>query len=457
LNNSNIIDVRELIDRLPIGRFQWLIVGLGFCVIALDGFDTVVMGYVAPELVRVWGVTRSSLGPVMSAALIGLALGALIAGPLADRFGRKIVLVISVAFFGASTLASSCAPDIPWLIALRFLTGIGLGAAMPNAVTFVSEYAPKRNRSFLVTIAFSGFMVGGSAGGAIAAGMIPTFGWRSVLMIGGVLPLGITPLLLLKLPESALLLLTKGVPSMKIRRIIDRLAPGVANDQSIFRMADPETRLTNPIGVILSRPLRVGTLMLWVSYFMGLFPSYLLSGWLPTLAKGVGFSVSEAAMMTSLFHLGGAVGIVFFGWIMDRMNPHRLISITFLLSGVLIFLMGTAPHSFALLAVLSCGAGLALNSATIAMNPLAVTFYPTEARATGTSWMHGMGRLGAILSAFAGAGMMGANWTFQQAFAVLTIPTAIAAIAVIIKGMSGKSVAPTVPKSIKDVAPPGIR
>ena len=196
------INVDQLINTRPMSRLQWRIVLLCFLVIALDGFDAAIMGFIAPELVREWAVSKLSLGPVMSAALIGVAIGALIAGPLSDRLGRKPVLICAVAFFGTLTLASAFAPNLDWMVFLRLLAGLGLGAAMPNAGTLVSEYTPLHRRSMLITVVLSGFTFGAAAGGFTSAYTIPLFGWQSVLLIGGLLPLLALPLLIVGVPES---------------------------------------------------------------------------------------------------------------------------------------------------------------------------------------------------------------------------------------------------------------
>lgn len=163
------LDVRELINGNPLSRFQKLVVFLGFCVIALDGFDIAIMGFIAPTLKHEWGVTNYELGFVISAALIGLALGALLSGPLADWLGRKKIIVNSVFFFGFWTIVTAFSQNIEQMIFFRFMTGLGLGAAMPNIGTLVSEYAPERQRSFLITVIFCGFTFGAAAGGFSAS------------------------------------------------------------------------------------------------------------------------------------------------------------------------------------------------------------------------------------------------------------------------------------------------
>ena len=434
------IDVSTLINERPIGRLQWRVVLFGFLIVALDGFDTAIMGFIAPELSRVWGIAPSSLGPVLCAALAGLALGALLAGPLADRVGRKTVLVASVFLFGLWTLVAAWSPDLTTLLVLRFLTGLGLGASMPNVGTLVSEYAPEKRRSILITVVFCGFTFGAAMGGFCSAWLIPAYGWHSVLLVGGILPVLLAPVLLFKLPESLRFLAAKGGDQMRMRAIVAQLVPGMAGSAGTFTLpqatgpANQAGKPASAIGIVLSRRYVFGSAMLWVTYFMGLFLVYLLGGWLPTLVKGVGFNVRDAALITALFQIGGAVGSLCIGWAMDRLNPHRVLALAFLLGGAATFLFGIAAKEFIELSLCAFAGGFLLNGANTGMNALATGYYPTAARATGSSWMHGIGRWGAISSAFAGAQMLGAGWSFAQVFSALAIPALIAAAAVFAKG-----------------------
>lgn len=434
------IDIRQLIDQQPIGAYQKWVVFLGFLIIALDGLDVAIIGFIAPQLKSEWQLGAQALGPVLSAALIGLALGALVAGPLADRYGRKAVLLGSVLLFGLWTLASAFSPNLETLVALRFLTGLGLGAAMPNASTLVSEYAPARSRSLLITLAFCGFSLGAALGGFVSAWMIPNLGWRSVLALGGVLPLLVLPLLCWRLPESVTFLVSQGADPQRIRRIVQRLAPAHCGPDSTFVVPATRAHKGGAIGTILSPRYRFGTLMLWTGYVLALFLVYLFSGWLPTLVKeGGGFSVSQAAIVTACFQIGGPVGAISVGWAMDRCHPQRVLMLTFLFSGAVIFAIGQVAGDFAWLCAIAWAVGFGLNGASVGMNALAAAFYPTEARATGASWMSGIGRFGAILSAFAGAQMLALGWSFAQVFASLLLPAGLAALAVLLQGWRANS------------------
>lgn len=222
------VDVQTFLDDHPFSTFQWLVFGLCFVIVLLDGFDTAAIGFIAPSLLKEWGVEKAALGPVLSAALFGLAAGALSSGPLADRLGRKRVLVVSVLVFGLACLGSAFAADLNQLTMLRFVTGVGLGAAMPNAVTLMSEYCPQRRRATMTNAMFCGFPLGAAFGGFLAAWMIPQWGWRSVLELGGATPLLLTVLLLLLLPESVRYMVARRQPVERIRGVLSRISQSAA-------------------------------------------------------------------------------------------------------------------------------------------------------------------------------------------------------------------------------------
>ena len=422
--------------------------------IALDGFDIAIMGFIAPTLKHEWGVTNYELGFVISAALIGLALGALLSGPLADWLGRKKIIVNSVFFFGFWTIVTAFSQNIEQMIFFRFMTGLGLGAAMPNIGTLVSEYAPERRRSFLITVIFCGFTFGAAAGGFSASWLIPRFGWHSLMALGGILPLLFAPLLIWLLPESVRFLVVKRAPAARIRAILQRLYPGQIADNAEFTLpAQPAN--TNAMRLVLSRHYRLGSLMLWLVYFMGLFLVYILGSWLPTLVKEVGLTVSQAAVMTAIYQAGGTIGSLFAGWLMDRINPHRALGLIYAIGGLFTMAIGYAAASFALLCLLAFVSGACLNGANTGMNALSARYYPTQARATGSSWMHGVGRMGAILSAFAGAEMMALNLSFESVFLILGIPAAFTVVGLVVKGLfasDAESASPTPSPSLRSLS-----
>ncbi|MCE5976372.1 MFS transporter [Pseudomonas sp. JR33AA] len=435
-NVGKSLDVQSFINQQPLSRYQWRVVLLCFLIVFLDGLDTAAMGFIAPALSQEWGIDRASLGPVMSAALIGMVFGALGSGPLADRFGRKGVLVGAVLVFGGFSLASAYATNVDQLLVLRFLTGLGLGAGMPNATTLLSEYTPERLKSLLVTSMFCGFNLGMAGGGFISAKMIPAYGWHSLLVIGGVLPLLLALVLMVWLPESARFLVVRNRGTDKVRKTLSPIAPQVVAEAGSFSVPEQKAvAARNVFAVIFSGSYGLGTVLLWLTYFMGLVIVYLLTSWLPTLMRDSGASMEQAAFIGALFQFGGVLSAVGVGWAMDRFNPHKVIGIFYLLAGVFAYAVGQSLGNITVLATLVLVAGMCVNGAQSAMPSLAARFYPTQGRATGVSWMLGIGRFGAILGAWSGATLLGLGWSFEQVLTALLVPAALATVGVVVKGL----------------------
>lgn len=431
------IDVQTFFDQHRISGLQWLIFGLCFLMVVLDGFDTAAIGYIAPSLIREWGVTKAAIAPVLSAALFGLAAGAFVAGPLADRLGRKRVLTVSVLVFGAACLASAHSRDLAELGVLRFITGLGLGAAMPNAVTLMSEYCPDSRRATLTNAMFCGFPLGAAFGGFLAAWMIPHFGWRSVLILGGAAPLLLLVALVVLLPESVRHMVANNYPAERIRKVLARIAGDAVQGVQRFVLTEarPEAQAGSGMGVVLSRQYRVGSVMLWIAYFMGLVIFYALMNWMPVLFKEAGLDPKTGTLVAALFPLGG-VGAVLFGWLMDRFNANRIIAIGYALTAASIWWIGQTAGHLGWLVVAVFLAGTIMNTAQSSMPALAAAFYPTRGRATGVAWMLGIGRFGGIAGSFLVAELSARHMAFSEIFAVVAIPGVIAMAALIIKQYS---------------------
>jgi MFS transporter, AAHS family, 4-hydroxybenzoate transporter len=432
------INVIETIDAAKLSAYQIAIVALCFLILAADGFDAGAIGYISPSLVAQWGISRAALGPIMSASLIGLGFGALVAGPIGDKVGRKAVLVASVGTFGLFTLLAAQANSVAALTILRLLTGIGLGAAMPNALTLTSEYSPVRARSVSVCIMNCGYGAGLVLGGIVSGWLIPEFGWRIVLAIGGVAPVALAVALIFFLPESIEFLASRKDQDIRIAKILARIVPRLNTSNARFIVpVDNALRLRKaPLTQLFTRQHRLGTLMLWLAYFMGLMIYYLLVNWLPTLMKDNGFSAKSASWITSAFPLGGVVGTICVGWLMDHFNGARVISATFGLTAALVILVGSMSGYSNAIGTLLFACGALLISAPTAMSALAVMFYPTPCRATGVSWMHGIGRLGGVAGATVGALLLSTGWSLGPIFGLLAIPAIVAACAIYILAAS---------------------
>jgi AAHS family 4-hydroxybenzoate transporter-like MFS transporter len=425
------VNVKAFIDQRSMSSRQSLLLVLCFLVVAIDGMDVAVMGFLAPSILHEWGVSRAAFGLVMSAAPLGLVLGALIAGPMSDRFGRKLVLTASVLLFGVFTAGTSFAHDLTEMAVLRLLTGLGLGAAMPNSTTLLSEYVPERSRSLLVAIMFTGFNLGSGAVGFLVAWLEPQIGWRSILQLVSALAILLVPVLLALLPESARFLVVRRRAAAEIAGVLGRICRTSFAPGTEFDAPEPPVKTRTPIRVLISADYGAMTIALWVTYFMGLLVIYLLTGWLPTLIKDAGLSVSTAANITALFQISGTAGAILVGWAMDRARPTRIIAIAYVFGAACILGVGTAGPRSAWLGLLVAAAGFGMSGAQTGLNAFAPSCYPTMARATGVSWMLGMGRFGSILGSSIGGVLLSMGWGFAAIISLLAVPAVLAGVAVL--------------------------
>jgi AAHS family 4-hydroxybenzoate transporter-like MFS transporter len=430
------LDVQEVINAHPLSGFQKRVIFLCFLVVAIDGFDTAAIGFIAPALKAQWGATPAELAPLFAAGLFGLMAGAFVFGPLADRFGRKPVLTLTTIFFGLATLASAFAPNIETLTALRFVTGLGLGGAMPAAITLTAELCPERRRSSLVTLMFCGFTIGSASAGLAASSIVATFGWPGLLVLGGALPILLAPVLLALLPESPRYLATRGAEPARISVVLSRMAPAAALEGAAY--ARPVKAPGSPVGQLFKDGLGLGTLLIWASFFMSLLVFYLLSSWLPLLITSAGFTMEKASLMGATLASGGTVGAIIIGRLMDRHEPHRVLAASYLVAGAFVILLGNAVAQPWLLVLAIFGAGFGVAGAQVGINALAAGYYPTESRATGVSWANAVGRTGSVLGSMVGGVLLSLGWDLATVFAAAAVPAFLAAVAMFAKGRLGR-------------------
>ena len=432
------IDVTAFIDRQPVSRFQALIVALCFLIVAIDGFDTAAIGFIGPAIRAQWSLPPTQLAQVFVAGLAGLMAGAFLFGPLGDRIGRKRLLVTSVFAFGTASAVSALAPTFGWLVALRFLTGLGLGSAMPNAITLTSEYCPIRIRSLLVTTMFCGFTLGSALAGFAAAALLEFYGWHSVLLIGGVIPIAVGFVLIGLLPESVRYMVRARWDDDRIAHTLGRIAPQEDLAERHFVLADMGTGRHTGLRGLFAPKLRRGTLLLWITFFMSLLVIYLLQSWMPTLFKTGGMSMRTAAIVAGVFQIGGTLGAIALGWLMDRFSPSAVLAAAYLLAGIFIAAIGYLAANPWLAGITVFWAGVCVSGTQVGANALTAAFYPTECRATGVSLANGIGRCGSMLGALAGGSMLAMGLAMPTLFMLVGVPCFIAAVTVLYFGLSQK-------------------
>ena len=424
------INVSDVIDTHPVGALQLRVFLLCAAVLFVDGFDVQGITYVAPALSQEWGLARGALGPTFSAGLFGVMLGAILLAPLADRIGRRIVITYSCVAFGLGTLLTVWVDSLNTLLVLRFFTGLGLGSALPNAIGLASEYAPQKRRAMIVMFVGSGISLGSIGAGMAAAQLITPYGWRAVFVVGGILPLLLAVVLARALPESIRFAAVVPRLQAEARRLLERIRPQLTGVPVQIVSGDPEGGKAT-VADLLKDGRAIATVCLWVAFFMSLLNVYLAINWLPTSLTASGFSVTEAAVMTSLYHVGGLVGTYAIGLLMDRLGAHRmvLVALSLALIGFYAFATATGLAQWPTTAILMLG-GVGVIGAQVGATALASMTYPVTMRSTGLGWALGVGRVGSIVGPTIGGLMLASAEDARSVYIVCVVPVLVGMIAI---------------------------
>ncbi len=422
------IDVHKLADEARFNRFHFGILAWCAIIIICDGYDLAVAGIALPSIMQEMGVTAQSAGFMVSSALFGMMFGAIFLGTIADKIGRRLAIVICLALFSVFTAAAGFASDPYTFSVMRFLAGLGIGGVMPNVVAQMTEYSPKRIRSTMVTLMFSGYAVGGMLAALLGKGMIEAHGWQSVFIAAGV-PVILIPFILKKLPESMPFLIRQGRQA-ELQDILVRMEPGyrVQKDDS-YTLPVADRAEGAPIGRLFQDGRGFSTIMFWIAFFMCLFMVYALSSWLAKLMAGAGYSLGSALTFVLVLNFGAVIGAVGGGWLADRFHIKYVLVGMYLLAAVSITLLGykvSTPVLFLLVGL----AGASTIGTQIVTYAYAGQFYPMAVRSTGIGWASGVGRSGAILAPIVIGTLVGMALPLQQNFLAIAIPAAIAAVAV---------------------------
>jgi MFS transporter, AAHS family, 4-hydroxybenzoate transporter len=428
------LNVTRLIDDGPLTRFQ---IGTIICcalVSALDGIDTQSIGVAAPFIADELGVKLADFGPIFSSALAGATVGAASFGPLADRFGRKTLLIAAVLLIGVFTILTVFANSVPMLITVRVLAGLGLGGATPCFIALTSEYTPARLRAALVTLMWSAFPLGGLLGGLLNWYLIPHAGWRAIFYFGGVAPLVLAVLLFFYLPESIKFLLVRRNDRKGVARIVTRLGSAPGRGDSRF-VLDEKPLPGASIRHLFTEGRALGTLLLWVPFFMGFGVLTVAVLWTPALLKLNGISPANTAFVVAFNGLGGFIGQSTSGRLIQRFGILPILIPAFLLGAAATVGLGYGASSIALAATFIGLIGVFMGLGTGGAIALAATIYPTPIRSTGAGWGMAMGRFGQIVGPLIAGGLLGAGWTAGPIMTVTACGGLIAAVFIVLFGV----------------------
>ncbi|MDX1725888.1 MAG: MFS transporter [Pseudomonas sp.] len=429
------IDVHEVIDNARFNRYHWMVMFWCALLLIFDGYDLFIYGVVLPVIMQEWGLTPLQAGALGSYALFGMMFGALAFGTLADKIGRKKGIAVCFLLFSSATLVNGFASNPTEFGICRFIAGLGCGGLMPNVVALMNEYAPKKLRSTLVAVMFSGYSVGGMLSAGLGIYMLPRFGWEAMFFVAAV-PLLLLPLILWFLPESVGFLVREG-RTEQARGILRRVDPSRAiGDADPISMVGAKGNAASVLELFREgRALR--TLMIWLAFFCCLLMVYALSSWLPKLMANAGYSLGSSLSFLLALNVGAVFGAIGGGLLGDRMNLPRVLAVFFVVAAVSISLLGIkspTPVLYLLIGV----AGATTIGTQILLYACAAQFYGLSIRSTGLGWASGIGRNGAIVGPLLGGALLGINLPLQLNFLAFAIPGAIAAIAMSVFAISSQ-------------------
>ncbi|MGB8808718.1 MAG: aromatic acid/H+ symport family MFS transporter [Acinetobacter calcoaceticus] len=434
------VNINELIDKASFTSFHWKVLIWCLLIIIFDGYDLVIYGVALPLLMQQWSLTAVEAGLLASAALFGMMFGAMIFGTLSDKLGRKKTILICVTLFSGFTFIGAFAKGPTEFAILRFIAGLGIGGVMPNVVALMTEYAPKKIRSTLVAIMFSGYAIGGMTSALIGAWLVKDMGWQIMFLIAG-LPLLLLPLIWKFLPES-LAFLVKSNQSEQAKSIVSKIAPQTQVNANTELVLNESTTTEAPVRALFQQGRTFSTFMFWIAFFMCLLMVYALGSWLPKLMLQAGYSLGASMLFLFALNIGGMVGAIGGGALADRFHLKPVITIMFIVGSAALILLGINSPQFILYSLIAI-AGAATIGSQILLYTFVAQFYPTALRSTGMGWASGIGRIGAII----GPVLTGALLTFelphQMNFLAIAIPGVIAALAIFMVNLKASVAAQT--------------
>ena len=422
--------LRRALDDGPMSRFQMLAIGLCVALNMLDGFDVLVVAFTAPEVAREWRLSGAQLGLLLSAGLVGMAAGSLFVAPWADRFGRRAITLLCLAVITLGMAASAFSASVTQLAALRVMTGVGVGGILASLNVLTSEYSPERWRNTAISLQVTGYPVGATVGGTVAAYLITVHGWRSAFLLGAAASLVMIPVVIHRLPESLDFLLARQPKDAlaRLNRLLARMGRAPLTALPPRPAAEPGAR--NPLGGLFERGAVRSTLLIWSAFFLVMFSFYFVSSWTPKLLVAAGLSTRQGVTGGVLLNLGGIVGGTLFGLLAPRVPLKRLASAYLGATATAVALFGLAAADLRAAFPLALAIGVFLFGSMVGLDAATPRLYPAAFRTTGMGWAIGIGRLGAILAPLSAGVMVDAGWATSVLYFAFAAPLVLAVLAV---------------------------
>ncbi|MDA5194443.1 MFS transporter [Govanella unica] len=426
----------DLVGDNGLSRYQKLVVILCATIALLDGFDTQAIGFVAPVIAQEWAMPLAAFGPIFAVGLLGGLVGAVLFGLVADRYGRRITLLLTVALFALGSLVTPLATTGWELGFYRLVTGLGLGGAMPSIIALTSEYSPARMRTTLIVAMFCGFPLGAVVGAILSAPLIAHFGWESVFLLGGIVPILLLPILVLRMPES-LGWLTARQNINAVNVILSRMGKPPVTIAALARADEQnlEGQGKTSIYALFTEGRLIGSLLIAGVFFVSLLLVFLMVSWIPAIAVESGLSVQKGVLAAAVLNITGIIGSLLIGAVSDRLGVYRIVGGAYLLGGAAVVLLALGAQPSSTIFLFCAVAGFFCIGAQMCVISIASQFYPVDIRATGVGWSMGMGRFGAIVGPLIGAALIGGT-AGKSLFWIVSVLSILAGIGILILGLS---------------------
>ena len=422
------VNVSELIDNSRLNPFHIRVIALCSCLLFFEGFDFYAISYVAPALGQALAISKPMLGPIFSAGQFGLMLGALIFGIAGDRWGRKRVFILCGLVFGLASLATALTASYLWLLTWRSIAGFGMGGAGPLAITIASDYCPKRVRGALTMVMYTSFSVGGVFAGAVNAYFL-RYGWRTVFYVGGAIPLLLSPLLMLALPESLNYLVSRNTRGAEVAGILKKIAPGVPLSVDSRFVMDQAYEKKVQVPELFRAGYGRRTILLWTILFVSLITLFSLTNWLPTLFSTLGITPKQVVTIMALSQGAGLLGSLVAARLGVSYPPFHVAALGYTIAASLLLSLGKFGSGYSAVLMVNPLLYFFLIGDQNIVNAMAGQLYPPKIRATGTGWGIGIGRSGGILGPSIAGLLLAFHWTPGRLFMLAAFPTLATAVA----------------------------
>ncbi|WP_018619974.1 MFS transporter [Spirosoma luteum] len=418
------------VESTRLTPLQYAVVSICFLMNMLDGMDVMVISYTATSIGAEWGVAAPQFGIVFSAGLLGMAIGGMGLSPIADRIGRRAMIISCAGIMGVSIAATSLVQSVEMLGFMRLISGLGIGGMLASTATITAEYAPKKTKDFWVSLVVAGYPVGAVLSGLVSASIIAESGWRAVFLVAGCITLLTLPFVLILLSESLDFLL-KAQPANALFRANRILRQLKQPTMTVLPVLVDDHQAKSSINKLLSSAQRIPTFWLWTALFMVFATLYFLTSWIPKLASNTGLSLELAIYSGTIFNVGAFVGILTQGYLSSRFGLRRTICGFLIGTAALMAGFGFVSGSFWTLVILGL-IGFGVQGGFVGMYAVAARLYPTQIRATGVGWAMGLGRVGAIVGPLVGGVLIGSGFSMSLSFLCFAAPVLISGIATLL-------------------------